>query len=262
MEKTNELIQEIIEIARSAGEAILDVYFSKDSEQVEYKSDDSPLTMADRKSNQVIVDGLNKLSIQYPIVSEESKQISYKERSHFKRFWMVDPLDGTKEFVNRNGEFTVNIALIENGYPILGVVYVPIVRDMYWATKDEGAYVKIDGGAPSKLCTNTIRMTDQKLRILCSRSHVNAETQAYIERFEDPELVAAGSSLKFLWIASNRADLYPRLGPTMEWDTAAAHIILEEAGGKVLQHGEGALMEYNKPDLLNPYFVAFANVEE
>jgi 3'(2'), 5'-bisphosphate nucleotidase len=258
-----ELAQKVMEIARDAGNAILSIYNDQPAWEVEQKADNSPLTLADRKSNAVICAGLEALEAphQYPIISEENKEIPYEERKDYDRYWLVDPLDGTKEFIKRNGDFTVNIALIENGAPILGVVYIPVSYEMYWAGKGHGAYRIIDGNI-KKLAASTFQMYDPGLNLVCSRSHLNDDTANYLKQFNEPELVSRGSSLKFLIIATGQAHIYPRLAPTMEWDTGAAQIVLEEAGGKVLQWNSDEALAYNKENLLNPYFIAFGNVQD
>lgn len=254
-----ELADEIKEIARLAGDKILEIYADVDSFGVEAKADNSPLTRADKAANDVIVAGLLALSTQYPIISEENKMIDYADRKDFNRFWLVDPLDGTKEFIKRNGEFTVNIALIEGGHAIMGVVYVPVTDEMYWGMKELGAYHSKDG-VVTTLKSNEFTKSDKGLRVVCSRSHINEETKAFIDALDQPEAVSKGSSLKFLMMASGQAEIYPRIGPTMEWDTAAAQIILEEAGGEVLHYETGKKLIYNKENLLNPYFIAQATL--
>ena len=254
-----ELVESIKKIAVEAGEEILKIYADEDSFGVELKSDDSPLTKADKAANDVIVKELNLLSVSYPIISEEEKQVSYEVRKDYTRFWLVDPLDGTKEFIKRNGEFTVNIALVENGTPILGVVLVPVSGEIYWATKGKGAYYQL-GDLKKQLHAPTFSMQDKGVRVVCSRSHINEATKSFIEEFDAPETVSKGSSLKFLLMAANEAEIYPRMGPTMEWDTGAAQIVLEEAGGAVVHYETGKPLVYNKENLLNPYFIASARL--
>jgi 3'(2'), 5'-bisphosphate nucleotidase len=249
--------EEVGRIARRAGAAILDVYNSDDF-GVETKDDDSPLTRADRAANEVIVAGLRQLSLQAPIVSEEGKDIPYAERRQYTRFWLVDPLDGTKEFIKRNGEFTVNIALIENGRPVLGAVYIPVSDELYYAAQSEGAWR--EGG--ERIQAASFTMQDANLRVVASRSHLNEATQAFMDRLNEPEIVSRGSSLKILELARGAAHLYPRLAPTMEWDTAAAHAILLEAGGRLVDDGTGKELVYNKEVLRNPHFVAYGKVSE
>lgn len=248
-------IEELKKIAKEAGQAILEIYGTNDF-QIESKNDESPLTIADKKANDIICEGLEKLDQNYPIISEENKLLDYDVRKNYDRCWMVDPLDGTKEFIKRNGEFTVNIALIENGEVILGIVYIPVIDEMYYAAKGKGAFSWINNEEKQIHCKN-FTMKDSGLKVVCSRSHLNDDTQDFVDSLESPELIAKGSSLKFLSIASGDADVYPRLAPTMEWDTAAAHIILQEAGGKVIDQGTKEALRYNKENLLNPFFIAY-----
>ena len=250
-----ELVGAIKRIAKSAGDKILEIYADVDSFEIESKADHSPLTRADKSANDIIVKGLEALSLSYPIISEENKMVEYQDRKDYTRYWLVDPLDGTKEFIKRNGDFTVNIALVENGHVIMGVVYVPVTDEMYWGMKELGAYLEKDG-LVTTLQATTFTMKDKGLRVVCSRSHINDETKTFIDALEAPVAVSRGSSLKFLLMARGAAEVYPRLGPTMEWDTAAAQIILEEAGGEIVQYETGKKMIYNKENLLNPYFIA------
>ena len=257
-EELSALIEQVLDIAVKAGDKILEVYDDVDNFQIEQKNDDSPLTRADREANKIICDRLEMLSPKFPIISEENKLIPYEERKNFEYMWMVDPLDGTKEFIKRNGEFTVNIALIHKGQSIAGVVYTPVTRELYHAIKDQGAY-KIVDNKKTKLQCASYNSDDKGLSVVCSRSHLNDETQAFIDNYNEPLKVSKGSSLKFLIIAEAKAHVYPRLAPTMEWDTAAAQIILEESGGRMIQADNKELMSYNKENLLNPHFIAYAN---
>ncbi len=255
-----ELAKAVVQIARQAGAAIMAVY-AKEDFGLELKADESPLTLADQAANEIICAGLRGLPVQYPIISEENKAIPFEERRVFERHWLVDPLDGTKEFIKRNGEFTVNIALIEGGEPVLGVVYVPCFGDAYWAARGQGAFVET-AGEIRRLAAADFRLSDAGLNLVCSRSHLNEDTQAFVDRFASPNLVSQGSSLKFLLLAKGEAHVYPRLAPTMEWDTAAAQAVLEEAGGKVISQETGQALRYNKENLLNPYFVAYGKVND
>ncbi|MFK7952163.1 MAG: 3'(2'),5'-bisphosphate nucleotidase CysQ [Ekhidna sp.] len=239
------------EASIAAGSDILEVYESGDF-SVEAKSDDSPLTKADKAAHNRIVDFLEKTSI--PILSEEGRDIPYSERSKWEYFWMVDPLDGTKEFIKRNGEFTVNIALIHDGEPILGVVYPPVTNELYWAVKNQGAF-KQKGENVVRLTTSKKSLSEERLKVVASRSHLSRETEDYLNKLKMPEIVSKGSSLKFLFIAEGLADVYPRFGPTMEWDTAAAHVIVSESGGSVVLDDEKTKLSYNKQNLLNPTFI-------
>lgn len=252
-------IEQLIDIAYEAGKAIQEIYHSGDL-GIESKSDESPLTKADKAANDIICNGLNKITPDIPVVSEENKEVPYEIRKEFEYFWMVDPLDGTKEFIKKNGEFTVNIALIHNQKSIAGVVYAPDLDLMYYAIKGEGAYV-IEDNEQAPLLANKFNTTDPHLRLVCSRSHLNDETQAFVNNYSKPKLIPKGSSLKFLIIAHGGAELYPRLAPTMEWDTAAAHIILTESGGKMYQT-DGSPVLYNKENLFNPHFIATANEQQ
>ena len=256
-----EIVNNVAVIAVEAGNAIMEIYENADDIEITSKADDSPLTLADQKSNEVICRGLELLNVSYPIISEENKEIPYDQRKDFETHWLVDPLDGTKEFIKRNGEFTVNIALIHQQKPVLGVVYAPDLKELFWAVKDEGAFIKKDG-AIQQLKALDFKMTDPHLKVVCSRSHLNEATQNFVDSLDRPDLVARGSSLKFLILANGNAHVYPRLGPTMEWDTAAAHIILEEAGGQIIDEETKAPLLYNKENLLNPYFIAYGKMHQ
>ena len=246
-------IQDIVTIAKEAGNAIMQIY--KQDFEVEYKRDNSPLTLADKKANDIIEDGLNQLSVNLPILSEEGKEISYEDRKHWEYFWLVDPLDGTKEFVKKNGEFTVNIALIRRDTPVLGVVYAPALDVCYWAKQDKGAFK--DG---QKLPLKTVNQRNA-YKIVASRSHMSDETQAFIDAINtqrEKKLISIGSSLKICLVAEGEADIYPRLGPTMEWDTGAAHAIIQESGKSIKSYTNFQYLEflYNKKKLFNYNFVA------
>ena len=243
------MLKDLEQIARYAGAAIMNIYQSDDFD-VQLKGDDSPLTKADLAAHQVIVDGLRKLNVQYPIISEESADIDWELRKHWHRYWLVDPLDGTKEFIKRNGEFTVNIALIERGQPILGVVYAPDLDAMYIGERDKGA--RLNGEA-----ITVCHESPQTLRVVGSRSHASQETTDWLEQLGKPyEMVPMGSSLKICLVAEGKADVYPRLGPTSEWDTAAAHAVLTAAGGAVTTVDGEPLLYNQKESFLNPYFIA------
>lgn len=255
-----ELALKVLPIAEKAGEAILEVYEKAEGLVYTKKDDNSPLTEADKASNVVICAGLEALEEKFPIVSEENKTIDYSERKDFTYSWLVDPLDGTKEFIKRNGDFTVNIALVHNQKVVLGVVYIPVTGEMYYAAKGEGAFYR-KGKTEERLQAPSFQLSDKGLKLVCSRSHLNEETQAFLNKFDAPETVSRGSSLKFLLLAKGEAHIYPRLAPTMEWDTGAAQIVLEEAGGRVIDNSTDKPLLYNKENLLNPYFVAYGNTE-
>ena len=257
-----EIIKTLNEIAIQAGDKILDIYNNEEDFNIESKSDDSPLTKADKSANDVICAGLIKLTPNIPIISEENKEIAYSERKSFTQAWLVDPLDGTKEFIKRNGEFTVNIALIENNEITMGVFYAPILNELYFAYKGSGAFLtNLSTNETKQIQAPTFSLSDEGLKLVCSRSHLNDETKNYLEQFNNPELVSKGSSLKFLMVAKGDAHIYPRLAPTMEWDTGAAQIIVEEAGGTIINHETNSKLLYNKENLRNPYFIASGNIK-
>jgi 3'(2'), 5'-bisphosphate nucleotidase len=245
-------IQDVVVIAKEAGNAIMQIY--RQDFKVEYKQDSSPLTLADKKANDIIENGLNQLSVNFPILSEEGKEIPYENRKDWEYFWLVDPLDGTKEFVKKNGEFTVNIALIYKDVPVLGVVYAPALDTCYWAKKGEGAFK--DG---KRLSLKTVKQRST-YKIVASRSHMSDETLAFIDVIDtdkEKELVSIGSSLKICLVAEGKADIYPRLGHTMEWDTGAAHAIINETGRFIKKYKDHKYSKhvYNKKNLLNQWFV-------
>lgn len=247
------LLPRVTALAREAGDAIMTIYGGDDF-TVNYKQDASPLTQADIVSHKIILAGLAQLSPEWPVLSEESAEIPFAQRSAWRHFWMVDPLDGTKEFLNRNGEFTVNIALIEGNAPCLGVVYAPAIDKMYFAARGAGAY-KVERKVTSRI--NAAQPEKGITRVMVSRSHEN-NLGCFASDFANCELIPMGSSLKFCLVAEGAAHLYPRTGPTMEWDTAAAHCILEVAGGSIADM-DGIPLSYNKPGLLNPGFIAKAS---
>jgi 3'(2'), 5'-bisphosphate nucleotidase len=244
------LLPEALKIADIASQEVLRIYLT--DFKVDYKADESPITAADLASHRVIVEGLRELSHDIPILSEEGADISWEERKHWRRFWLIDPIDGTKDFTQRTDEFTVNIALIEDGVPVLGVVTAPALKEAYWGAQGEGAFKRDRTGAIRQI---SVAEPKDVVRVVASKNHLNEDTKAFIQKFESHELVQAGSSLKFCRIAEGQADIYPRLGPTCEWDTGAAHAVLNAAGGKV-ETLEGKPLVYGKEDVLNPFFVA------
>lgn len=266
-----------IRAALQAGAEIMKVYTDPNADfEIEKKADNSPLTIADRKSHAIIAGWL--ADTPYPILSEEGKKIPTEERQSWNELWVVDPLDGTKEFIKRNGEFTVNIAYVKNGAPEAGVIYIPVKEELFFADTEKGAYkLSNEDGLLTRInenkepgCTlETLIEKAQKLpyptphegfMIVASRSHLNAETEEYIERMKKEhakvETVSKGSSLKLCLIAEGVADVYPRFAPTMEWDTAAGHAIICAAGKEVYQANTDKPLVYNKEDLLNPWFIA------
>lgn len=250
-------IEFLIATAREAGAAILDVY--RTEFDVEHKDDSSPLTEADLRSHRIILARLGERYPDVPVLSEESgDQAPYEVRSGWGLYFLVDPLDGTKEFVKRNGQFTVNIALMENGRPVAGVVYAPDLDWMYFGSRD-GSFKAEGGGQPVRL-TPPAAAPNGKVVVVGSRSHSTPEMEAFIEQmkrdYDEVEFIAMGSSLKLCTVAEGKADIYPRLGPTMEWDTAAAHAVVTHSGRRVLAWGEEDLdLPYNKPNLLNGWFL-------
>ncbi|MEM7502817.1 MAG: 3'(2'),5'-bisphosphate nucleotidase CysQ [Pseudomonadota bacterium] len=245
------LIEPLIEWCRLAGDAISEIYQSDFA--VEQKHDKSPLTKADLASHDILLAKLSAAEPALPIISEESGLPSFAERSHWRTYWLVDPLDGTREFVNRNGEFTVNVALIENHRPILGVVHVPMTGATYWGCEGLGAERRDADGATTRLSVSI--ESESPVRVVGSRSHRGDSLNGYLEQIGDFTFQPIGSSLKFCRIAEGSADIYPRLGPTSEWDTAAAQAVVEQAGGQVLKL-DGKPLSYNeKEEMLNPHFL-------
>lgn len=256
-----------IKVALLAGEEILKIYYDENSDfGIEMKADNSPLTIADKKSNEVICKELSSSCL--PILSEEIKSNPYHERKEWSSLWVVDPLDGTKEFIKRNGEFTVNIALVQNGAPILGVIYIPVKRTLYFGARIEGAY-KIEnisikdytGIVP--LINKSMKMpcynNERPYRVVASRSHISKETEAYINKVRvthsNLEMVSVGSSIKICLVCEGSADVYPRFAPTMEWDTAAGDAIARAMGLTCTLKDEKTPLLYNKEDLTNPWFI-------
>lgn len=257
---TNTLVA--AQAALDGGAAILDVYNNEET-QIAIKGDESPLTQADLKSNAAIIDHLKKTS--YWVLSEEGKHMEYADRKDINIMWIVDPLDGTKEFIKRNGEFTVNVALVQDGAPVLGAVYVPVTGELYLGVVGQGAkkyyfeagatlsQTDLDGG------TNLPVALDRPFRAVGSRSHMNAETSEFLEEYRKQhgtvEIISKGSSLKMCMVAEGLADVYPRFAPTMEWDTAAGQAVVEAAGFQMITKNERTPLRYNKENLLNPHFI-------
>jgi len=250
------LLEPVTEIARRAGREILKIY---DTEfVVDEKADTSPLTAADLAAHKAIKAGLEALTPELPVLSEEATRATpFEERARWTTYWLVDPLDGTREFVKRNGEFTVNIALIHEHRPVLGVVHVPVKGLDYFGTTDDGAFRRNGEAKPAPI--QVAALGDGPVRVVGSRSHRGDSLAAFLERLGEHELVAMGSSLKFCLVAEGKADVYPRLGPTSEWDTAAAQAVVEAAGGHVVD-SKGKPMLYNtKADILNPHFLVYGD---
>jgi 3'(2'), 5'-bisphosphate nucleotidase len=245
------LATSVIDIARRAGNEILKIYDSDFS--VETKADDSPLTAADRAAHELIVSALHELTPAIPVWSEESASIEYADRAGWDRFWLVDPLDGTREFIKRNGEFTVNIALIENHDPVLGVVHVPVKQQDYAGFRGGGARIIEAGGTARNIHVSA--MTQDPVRVVGSRSHRGESLERFLAAIGPHVMVPMGSSLKICLVAAGAADVYPRLGPTSEWDTAAAQAVVENAGGRLVDLAGDRLRYNTRSEVLNPHFV-------
>ncbi|GAA4313637.1 3'(2'),5'-bisphosphate nucleotidase CysQ [Pontixanthobacter gangjinensis] len=261
----HELLEIAIKASLDAGKRIMEIYENEDFE-VDFKGDDSPLTKADLASHKIIMEYLKKTDI--PVLSEEGKHLPFSERKNWDRLWIVDPIDGTKEFIKRNGEFTVNIALVEDQKPIMGVIYVPALKELYFASKDIGSF-KLAGiteyssldGLIEKADRLPLAINNKKYTVVASKSHLSPETEEYIRSLEDEhgevETISKGSSLKLCMVAEGRAEQYPRFAPTMEWDTAAGQAICQYAGKKVLDYKTKKEMLYNRENLLNNWFLVF-----
>ncbi|MEL0008484.1 MAG: 3'(2'),5'-bisphosphate nucleotidase CysQ [Flammeovirgaceae bacterium] len=253
MSKYSKELEIALAAALEAGNEIMDVYNNTEDINYEKKSDDSPLTIADKRSHNKIMSFLEETSIN--VISEESKSIEYNERRNWEEYWLVDPLDGTKEFIKKNGEFTVNIALIKNNKPHLGIVYCPTQKTLYYNDHEKNVYKKVGEDITTLNKRNSVNESAEGLRVVVSRSHMSEETSEYVSKLSEPKLISCGSSLKFLYIADDKADIYPRFGPTMEWDTGAAHSILNALDIQVINLETGRELSYNKENLLNPHFI-------
>lgn len=256
MNKKPNIIEEIIKVSQDAGKAILDIYNKSDSD-FELKEDKSPLTKADISSHNIIINSLKYLTPSIPIISEEDCGIPLKERLDWKEYWLIDPLDGTKEFIKRNGEFTVNIALIRKNEPVLGVINIPAMEKIFWADGNNGSHsINADG---KSIRMNVKKDMEGSIKIAASRSHYNNKLDSILAELEDYELINVGSSIKFCLVASGEADIYIRFGPTSEWDTAAGEAIVKFAGGRVIST-IGKQISYNKKEsFLNPDFIVSKN---
>lgn len=253
----------IVELSKKAGSVIMEIY-DKPTEDwaLQSKSDDSPLTKADLTANKVICDYLQSTYPSIPIMTEEAKADDYSTRTGWKAYWCVDPLDGTKEFIKRNGEFTVNIALMQaapdapDSRPVLGVVFAPVLAKCYFGVKGCGAFLEEDGQV-KPMAVKQFSEKDEGLVLVCSRSHLDERTQTFLDSFSGASTKSMGSSLKFMLVANGEAHIYPRLAPTMEWDTAASQIVVEEAGGEVINADTIKPLSYNKEQLRNPFFYVY-----
>jgi 3'(2'), 5'-bisphosphate nucleotidase len=248
-----EEIHPIAKIAILAGKKIMQVYEYTDFSGItEFKSDESPLTLADKAAHEIIAENLEKAYPEIPVLSEEGRHLPYEERKHWTQFWLVDPLDGTKEFIKRNGEFTVNIALIENNQALVGVIYAPVTGELYFGMKGKGAFKQLEGEPVQEI---RVSGKNTSLVAVASRSHRSVEDEEVLKKFDIQSYTSIGSSLKFCLLAEGKADIYYRHGPTMEWDTAAGQAILEAAGGKMTD-AAGQIFTYNKQILTNGSFLS------
>ena len=250
-----ELVQEVCNICKDAADRIMEIYTTDFA--VDNKQDSSPLTNADIASHKTICAGLSGILPRFPVLSEESADIPFSERKKWDRYWLIDPLDGTREFIKKNGEFTINVALIEHHQPVLGVVHVPVSGITYYASMGQGAYKQSPDSDAIPIKVKSTRANE--IIIAGSRSHGNEKQQSFIDRLGNVEIHAIGSSLKFCLVAEGIVDIYPRFGPTSEWDTAAAQCIVEEAGGSVVDLGYKKLTYNSKSSLLNPEFLVIAD---
>ncbi len=257
--RLKKLVNPVCEIAKQAGAEIKKIY--SEGFEIQEKNDHSPLTTADIASHEIITSELKMLTPDIPLLSEESTSISFNERSSWKNYWLIDPLDGTREFIKRNGEFTVNIALIMEHSSNLGVVYAPVQDVTYFASRNYGAYKQTENQTPEKITART-STPDNKPTICGSRSHAGKSLQALQDKIGDFELISMGSSIKMCLVAEGVADIYPRFGPTSEWDTAAAHCIVNESGGKIVDTELKTLRYNTKDSLLNPSFLAIGDMNQ
>jgi len=249
------MLPAVVELAKQAGERILTIYEQDFS--ILKKKDETPVTEADMAAHAIIDDGLEEIADEYPVLSEESTSIPFEDRARWQTYWLVDPLDGTREFIKRNGEFTVNIALIDNHQPILGAIYAPVLRTSYYAAKGLGAYKQEHDQQPERIYVK--KQAREKVIVAGSRSHQSEELKRFLANLPDYELISMGSSLKSCLVAEGKADIYARLGPTSEWDTGAAHCIVEEAGGFLTETNMLTLAYNTKASLLNPHFFVFGD---
>ncbi|HEX5340535.1 MAG TPA: 3'(2'),5'-bisphosphate nucleotidase CysQ [Gammaproteobacteria bacterium] len=249
------LLGPLLDIARDAGQRIMEIYATDFT--ITIKSDKSPVTDADLAAHRAILAGLQRITPDIPVLSEESSSIPFAERQAWGSYWLVDPLDGTKEFISRNGDFTVNIALIQHGAPVVGVVYIPVENTCYYGSVGVGAFRRDAHGEARGIRIQT--SASDPVRVVASRSHRGELLDGYLTKLGGHEIVSRGSSLKFCLVAEGAADVYPRLGPTSEWDTGAGHAVLLAAGGHVV-NVDGTALSYNrKESLLNPHFIAYAD---
>lgn len=259
LKKVAEDYIQICNILREAGNVIIE-YYNNENFSVALKSDESPVTSADIASDRIITDALLEMYPDLKILSEESNTMSYEFRKNLDYLWVLDPLDGTKEFLNHTDEFSINLALIQAGTVVAGFIYLPVFGQIYYAIKDRGAFCIDVEGIETRIGVNQFTLKDKGLRVLASRSHMDQKTKAYIDVLKEPQIIYKGSAIKFISIATGEADYYPRMLNIMEWDTAAGQIIIEESGGSLVAADSGLKLSYNKPSLLNPYFIAAGQI--
>lgn len=248
-------IKDIYTLLAEAGNAIMDIYTAPER-HIQIKSDDSPVTSADIVSNVIITKGIQNLFSGIPVLSEEDYIPPYEERKGWKYVWILDPLDGTKGFIHKSGEFTINLGLSLEGTVVAGCIYEPVTQQMYFASKGNGAFHYQDDGDHKRLIVNEINRNTKGLKILSSKFHKDVRTQTFIESFDEPVIIEKGAAMKFVSIARGEADYYPKMSSIMEWDTAPGQIIIEEAGGMLVDAVNSQPLKYNKPDLHNPHFIA------
>jgi 3'(2'), 5'-bisphosphate nucleotidase len=257
---TEKGIEEILNMLRKAGEVILH-YYKNDEESLDtqLKTDNTPVTIADTASNDIIYNFLKTSYPYIPIISEETEIDSYEIRSQWDYVWLIDPLDGTKEFLDKTDEFAINLALVGYGKSILGFIYLPVFKEMYYAVKDQGAF-EIKNGVKSQISVSRFNLQQKGIKVVSSRSYMDINTSSYIDVLDAPEMIKLGSSLKFVSIAKGESDYYPRMIHIMEWDTAAGQIIIEEAGGSLVDSQTGLPLAYNKSTMVNPTFIASGKI--
>lgn len=257
---TEEGIKDILNMLRKAGEVILH-YYKNDEKSLEtqLKTDNTPVTIADTASNDIIYNFLKSSYPDIPIISEETEIDSYEIRSQWDYVWLIDPLDGTKEFLDKTDEFAINLALVGHGKAILGFIYLPVFKEMYYAVKDQGAF-EIKNGIKSQISVSRFNLQQKGIKVVSSRSYMDINTSSYIDVLDAPEMIKLGSSLKFVSIAKGESDYYPRMIHIMEWDTAAGQIIIEEAGGSLVDSQTGLPLAYNKSTMVNPTFIASGKI--
>ena len=258
----------LINLCKECNAIALSIYndYLENDIDITYKEDDSPLTQADLEVNRHICNELNKLEIHSGknilIISEENKKDLYENRRNYDWVWLIDPIDGTKEFIHKNGQFTVNIGLCYKGEPVFGIVGIPVLHEIYYGCNGRGSYkIKESTLEEIPIRVSSFDYTHSKLNIVCSKSHINKQTKDYLKQFKHPNIKSYGSSIKILKVAEGSADIYPRIGLTSEWDTCASHAILIFAGGKMVNYNSGETIQYNKENLLNPYFICYGQCD-